>query len=99
MQVNLPTNEKTNKAVMDSNAVKQLKQYIDGLKPEAAYFTTGDEGERAFFLIIDMADPSRIPVISEPLYQMFGARVRFRPVMNWADVEKGATEAAQNMPR
>jgi len=98
LQVSLPT-EAANKVFGgDPNAVKKLEEYVSSLKPEAAYFTANDMGERSFFVVFDLADPSKIPVVAEPLFMMFNARVRFRPLMTMDDVKKGIQEVQHTMP-
>jgi hypothetical protein len=39
-----------------------------------------------------MADPSQIPVISEPLFQTGKARVTFTPCMNLDDLQTGLSQ-------
>jgi hypothetical protein len=97
LQVSLPT-EATNKALSEPDSMKKLKQYVDSLKPEVVYFTANDMGERSFFAVFDLKDPSKIPVVAEPLFMMYHARVRFRPLMNWEEVEKGVNEVMSMMP-
>lgn len=64
-----------------------IRQILDELKPEAAYFTE-EMGERTALLIVDMADASRIPAIAEPWFLAFDARVEFHPLMTPEDLEK-----------
>jgi hypothetical protein len=40
-------------------------------------------------LVIDVKDPSDIPVIAEPFFTQLDAAVEFTPVMNADDVKKG----------
>ncbi len=96
VQISFPT-ETTNKALSEPDGLKKFKQHVDGLKAEAVYFAANDMGERSLFAVIDLADPSRIPVIAEPFFMTYQARVRFRPVMNWAETEKGVNEVMSMM--
>lgn len=79
--------EKGNQAIMDGSLMKTLEEMMDELKPEAAYFATG-EGERGGLFVFDMSDPSQIPLIAEPLFLKLNAAVEFFPVMNPDDLRK-----------
>jgi hypothetical protein len=46
----------------------------------------------------DLADPSQLPVIAEPLYLQAKARITVSPCLALEDVEKGMEEAARRMP-
>jgi hypothetical protein len=53
---------------------------LDEIKPEAVYFTEYD-GKRGAIMIVDIADPYRIPAIAEPWFLMFNAEVQFHVVI------------------
>lgn len=65
-----------------------LKRTFEQLKPEAAYFYSGN-GTRTALWFFDMKSSSDIPVIAEPLFQQFNAKVEFFPVMNAEDLREG----------
>jgi hypothetical protein len=44
-----------------------------------------------------LADPSQIPVISEPLYQRANVKLTLTPCMTLEDAKKGIEEAARRM--
>jgi hypothetical protein len=44
-----------------------------------------------------LADPSQIPVISEPLFQRANVKITLTPCMTLEDVKKGVEEAARRM--
>jgi hypothetical protein len=48
-----------------------------------------EDGQRACFMLFDMADSSQIPVISEPRFQSGRARITMVPWMNLEDLQKG----------
>src|SRR5438309_9408219 len=73
-----------------------LKKMFADLKPEAAYFYTG-KGTRTAMWVIDMKSPSDIPVIAEPLFQQFNAKVEFFPVMNAEDLREGLKRVQANV--
>lgn len=72
--------EQFNAAVKDGSTQAKMKKIMDQLKPEAAYFTAIN-GRRTAILIVDLADPSKIPSLAEPWFLTFNASVDFYPVM------------------
>ena len=85
--------EKGNEAIKDGSLMKTMEQLMEELKPEAAYFATG-EGERGGFMVFDMSDPSQIPLIAEPLFMNLNAAVEFVPVMNTDDLQKALAQVS-----
>lgn len=77
-----------NRAISDGTLPRLIKSTIEKLKPETAYFHTLN-GNRSFFMVFDLKDPSEIPIISEPFFRMLNAKVDFSPVMNAEDLLKG----------
>ena len=88
--------EAANEVFRTGAAVEVLDQIQEALQPEALYSFVED-GQRAFFAVFDMADPSEIPVISEPLYQRANVKITLTPCMTVEDVKKGVAEAARLM--
>ena len=94
------------KAVLDTEAGSEtmrrgaVAEVVDrmreDLQPEAFYFF-GEDGQRAFFVVFDMADPSQIPALTEPMYQQAKAKVTLTPCMNVEDLMKGVEEATAQM--
>jgi hypothetical protein len=72
--------ESFNEAVKDGSTQAKMKKIMDQAKPEAAYFTALN-GKRTAVLIVDLADPSKIPSLAEPWFLTFNASVDFYPVM------------------
>ena len=72
--------EKFNSAVKDGSAGKKIKRILEETKPEAVYFTEYD-GRRGAIMIVDVADPSRIPSFAEPWFLLFNADVEFHAAM------------------
>lgn len=83
--------EKFNKAVADGSIGKKTKAILEEIKPEAAYFTERD-GKRGTILIVDVAEPSRVPALAEPFFLQFDAKVSFRIVMSPEDLQKAGLE-------
>jgi hypothetical protein len=76
MVVSVPT-EAGNQLMKDPSGVKTLEDYLNTIKPEAAYFSEL-YGERTFFIVLDLPTPDAIPTVAEPLFKL-GARVGFHP--------------------
>ena len=72
--------EAFNAAVKDGSTQEKMKKIVDQLKPEATYFTALN-GKRTAILIVDLADPSKIPALAEPWFLSFNASVDIYPVM------------------
>jgi hypothetical protein len=90
MHVTFP-HEAFNAAVRDSSIGAKMKRILDQLKPEAAYYTASG-GHRSAFLIVDLADPSKIPSLAEPWFLTFNADVELSPVMTGQDLAAAGLE-------
>jgi hypothetical protein len=66
MRMLLLDTEAANEVFRSGTASEALDRIQEALQPEALYGFVED-GQRAFFAVFDLADPSQIPVISEPL--------------------------------
>jgi hypothetical protein len=93
LRVSIPV-ETGNAAAKNGTLDKTVQKILAGLKPEAAYFYTDDDGQRSASIVFDMKDTSEIPAIAEPWFLAFHAKVSLRPIMNVADLEKGAPSIA-----
>jgi hypothetical protein len=82
-----------NAAISDGSLGATLKGILEDLKPEAAYFTTGETGERTAILFLEMKDSAEIVRVAEPFFLRFEARVTFQPVMNPEDLAAGMSRA------
>ena len=80
--------EKGNQAFKDGSFGKALESIMNKLKPEAAYFGPSD-GKRSGMLFFDLAEPSQIIEVAEPLFSNLHAEVEIVPVMNADDLRKG----------
>ena len=89
MQFAIPV-EAGNDAARSGAFGPSFQKILEGLKPEAAYFGTIENGERGGFIVFDMKDASQIPGIAEQFFLGFNARVTFLPVMNAQDLAKAA---------
>jgi hypothetical protein len=86
VDVNLPL-DPFNAMVKDGTAGPTLERILGDIKPEAAYFSE-HSGKRGATLIVDVADPSRVPAIAEPFFLTFNASVEFHIVMSPEELAK-----------
>jgi hypothetical protein len=91
LTVTMP-HEPFNTLVRKKKAGEILGSILQEIKPEAAYFTEQD-GMRGAVLVIDVADPSRVPSIAEPFFLNFNADCRFRIVMNPDELGRAGLDA------
>jgi hypothetical protein len=94
------------KAVFDTDAANEVigsgqgaettRQIVERFQPEA-FYAFGEDGQRAVFLVFDMADPSQIPVLTERMYQRGKAKITLTPCMNLEDLQKGFEELASQI--
>lgn len=85
--------ERGNQAIKDGSLAQTLGSLMEELKPEAAYFWP-EGGERGGMMVFDMADPTQIPQIAEPLFMNLEAAVEFLPVMNADDLKTALEKVA-----
>ena len=65
----------------------KMKEVLEEVKAEAAYFTTID-GCRGGYVVVNMNDASEIPAIAEPFFLWLNADIEFVPVMTPQDLGK-----------
>ena len=80
--------EKGNQAFKDGSLGKTLESIMNKLKPESAYFGPSD-GKRGGMMFFDLAEPSQIVEVAEPLFSNLNAAIELVPVMNGDDLRKG----------
>jgi hypothetical protein len=90
LQISIP-HDRFNAAVKDGTAGQKLGRIVDEIKPEAIYFTE-QHGQRGAIMIVEMADPSKIPALAEPWFLTFNASVEFRVVMTPDDLQKAGLD-------
>ena len=78
--------EAGNKMMKEPNAIQTLENYINSVNAEAAYFSEAN-GERTFYIVVDLPSVDMIPAFGEPLFNL-GARVELHPAMDIADLKK-----------
>ena len=77
--------EPFNTLVRNGTVGQKIEQILSDIKPEAAYFSERG-GKRGGILIVDVADPSKVPAIAEPFFLTFNATVEFHVVMSPEDL-------------
>ncbi|HLH69781.1 MAG TPA: hypothetical protein VKY90_12305 [Candidatus Dormibacteraeota bacterium] len=93
MKVQIPVG-RGNETLKDGTLPRIMREALEALKPEAAYFTTM-EGQRTAVLVFDLKDVASIPKIAEPFFMRLDARVDMAPVMNAQDLESGLKQVAE----
>ncbi len=91
IQVKIP-NEPFNTAVRNGSVGQTMERILSETKPEAVYFTEYD-GKRGAIMIVDIADPSKVPALCEPWFLSFNAEVSGHLVMSPEDLRKAGLEA------
>ena len=84
--------ETFNAAVRDGSAGQKLNRILEATKPEAIYFTEF-EGQRSAILIINLDDPSKVPMFAEPWFLTFNADVEFHVAMTPEDLARAGLDA------
>jgi hypothetical protein len=79
--------EAGNEAIKSGKLQKVIKGVIEDLKPEAVYFTAVN-GQRGGFFVVDLKDPSQIPMVAEPFFLALNASVQIMPAMTPEDLMK-----------
>ena len=87
LRITVPA-EKGSQAFKDGSLGKTIEAVMNKIKPEAAYFAPMD-GKRCALMFFDLADPSQLVEIGEPLFDRLNADVEFIPVMTGEDLRKG----------
>ncbi|MDE3186765.1 MAG: panthothenate synthetase [Acidobacteriota bacterium] len=84
--------EPFNTEVRKGKAGAKMKQILDAIKPEAAYFTER-EGHRGGVFVVNVESPSDIPRFAEPWFLGFNAEVEFRIAMTPEDLGRADLES------
>jgi hypothetical protein len=91
MHVHFPL-EPFNASVRDGSVGRKMQAILEAIKPEAAYFTE-QNGRRGATLVVNVKDPSDVPVLAEPWFLTFNAEVEFRVAMTPDDLGRANLDA------
>jgi hypothetical protein len=83
--------DKGNEAVRGGKMPQIMREAMEKLRPEAAYFGPVG-GRRTCFLVFDMQDSSQLPPALEPFFNDLNAEVEICPIMNSDDLQKGLSQ-------
>ncbi len=73
--------QKGNEAASDGTMALALRELVEKVKPEAAYFHL-DDGCRAGTIIFNASDHSQMAMINEPLFAKLDAKIDIQPVIS-----------------
>jgi hypothetical protein len=73
--------EKGNEAVANGSLSIAIKDLVERVKPEAAYFHLND-GKRAGTVVFEESSQSRMAVINEPLFAKLNAAIDIQPAVS-----------------
>jgi hypothetical protein len=79
--------EPFNGAARSGTLGSKMKQILDTVKPEAAYFSERN-GKRGGVFIVNINEPSEVPRLAEPWFLTFNAEVEFRVCMTPEDLAR-----------
>ena len=91
LDITIP-HEPFNSLVRKGVAGRKIADILEAVKPQAVYFSEHD-GKRGAVVIVDVADPSKIPSVAEPWFLAFNADVKFRIAMTPDDLKKSGLDA------
>jgi hypothetical protein len=94
MDVQLPL-EPFNTAVRDGSAGPKIRQIIEAITPEVAYFSERN-GRRGGTFVVNVSDPSQIPTLAEPWFLTFNAQVEFHVAMTPEELGRAGLETMAN---
>lgn len=86
LQFTIPV-EKGNEAVADGSISQAIKDLVDQVQAESAYFYLRD-GKRCGMVVFEETDVARVPAITEPLFAMLNAEIDIQPVLILEDLLK-----------
>jgi len=83
--------EPFNTLVRNGTVGQKIQQILEDIKPETVYFSERG-GKRGGIMIVDVADPSKLPAIAEPLFLTFNASVEFCVAMSPEDLGRAGLD-------
>ncbi len=77
--------EKGNEAEADGSLSSAIKELVEQVQPEAAYFHLQD-GRRAGTIFFEESYQARMTVINEPLFAKLNAAIDIRPAVSFEEL-------------
>jgi len=77
--------EKGNEAEGDGSLSKAIKELIEQLQPEAAYFHLQD-GKRAGTIFFHESNQARMAVINDPMFAKLNAAIEIQPAVSMQEL-------------
>ena len=77
--------EKGNEAEADGSLAKAIKELVEKVQPEAAYFHLQD-GKRAGTIFFEESDQARMAMINEPLFAELNAAIEIQPAISMEEL-------------
>src|ERR1039457_4707101 len=77
--------EPFNTLVRNGTVGEKIRQILDAIKPESAYFSERD-GHRGGIFVVNLDSPSDVARLAEPWFLQFNAEVEFRIAMTPEDL-------------
>ena len=90
VEVSFP-NEPFSAMVRDGSAGQKIGETLEAINPEVFYFTDNGNG-RGALMVVDLADASGVPHVTEPLILNFDAAVHYRLAMSPQDLANAGLE-------
>ncbi|MCP3850058.1 MAG: hypothetical protein GY694_07460 [Gammaproteobacteria bacterium] len=72
--------QKGNEAASDGSMAQALRELIEKVKPEAAYFHL-DDGQRAGTIVFEASEHPQMAAINEPLFVKLNAKIDIQPAI------------------
>ena len=85
--------EPFNTLVKNGSIGAKMRQILEDIKPEHAWFTERD-GHRGGIFVVNVESPSDVPRLAEPWFLSFNAEVEFRIAMTAEDLGRAGLEDA-----
>ncbi len=73
--------QKGNETASDGSMAQALRELVEKVKPEAAYFHL-DDGQRAGTIVFEASDHPQMAAISEPLFAKLDAMIDIQPAIS-----------------
>jgi hypothetical protein len=83
--------EPFNSLVRSGKVGEIIGRILEAIRPETAYFTE-HEGKRGGIFIVNVQDPSDVPVFAEPFFLNFDATCTFRILMTPEELKNAGLE-------